>query len=360
MKPNLKSEAKSVVTRQTARASDVRPFAKIFFPDGKVKIVGNNPNDIDPENNSVTVYDIDGGGKEVINLSSGKFYVRDSLEDQIVDNLVESEKRFFKNLFSGNLTEQADEESKKKEEEEEKEAPKQEFYFDDESKSSEEDEEKDKDEDEEDKDESEPEFAIDFDDKDSSDLDLKDVPEEEREIINSINDAISKLIDYERKAHAKEGKEDREDESKVQERLLKRDISKFLGEEGEPKDSVEGGGDTKVDPSPNAKVGQPGVAKDKKDPALGPIEATEVTDPDSSDPASGKPKEGPISKQKDTPEVEEPDAEGLTLGDGPADHDQLAGDKVEAMIRRDIDTAISLVERGADPYKLAKRVLAGG
>ncbi len=416
-----KHEAKSVVTKLTNKALDFKPFDRVLIPGSggpTIKIVGNNQGDIDLAGNKVTVYDYGGGGKQTLDVGSGKYYVRDSLEVFDVGNLTEKKvsenfpgeeeegipmagapKRmdqgrkpgFLRNLFGkkpgmgepnpgvreafGEFDfDFGGEDEEEGDSFDEPSAEGGDEFADDTSDEF-----------------SDAEFAGDEEegDEDIEPVEMSDeIPDEEQEIIGDIQAAVDQLIDFENDEHEGEGgdegdeegadegeefdmgdeegageeeEEEEETEKEMEERLLKRDLSSFLGEEeGTPKNQVKAMGITNPQASPNSKVGQPQKPKEDGGDGEG-IETeknTSVTNPKSSN-GPGKPKDGIEGHDGEmTKQVDPSGDETMPKNKGPASNPGLAGERVEG-IRADLNKAITLIERGIDPHTLSSRVLKG-
>lgn len=390
-------EAKSVTTRLTGRASDFKPFSKIWFMSGgkpQCKIIGRNPGDIDLEGNRVTAYDPNGEGKQTFDIGSGKFWVQESEEGPDVDKLLEMETVDEDMYLSGPAKKVGDEEK-----DTEKGGPKKKPGFlgglfgkkkgegtcKSGVKESEEDDLGDFDFGEKDAD---ADRGPDMDDEDFSDEDMGDegpdeegedeeedgdkeemTPEEEAkdDLMTDIEDAIDRFLDQQDDIESgdldssDEDKVPDEPEESVEERRLRKDLGSFLQEEG-PKEEVKTPSQTSVQASPVSQVGQPSKPKDDGGDGEGTEKTTDttMTAPKSST-SGGKPKDeieghpGEVTKREGSP-----DDETVMKGKGPAGSPGLAGERtLESEIRSDLRQAIGLVERGVDPSRLASRVLRG-
>lgn len=420
---NQRTEAKSTVTRRTARTLDVRPFAKIIMPNGEIKYVGNEPNDINPTANTVVVMNRDGSGRQTINLASGKYYIQDSLEDQAVDKLLETDPELNeqfpmgpspeanrrpgtlrrrrrwgpmgmgppgRGLGMGRFQEDSDDDETSMEDEpvedepvedepvEEpvegptaEESPAEDVGADieaaaDQALSDLEDTEPEWAE----QGELEPEEAAEAEEADRMEL-VKDfaatVPEEEQELVADIQNAIDQLMDFEIEKHSAEGGEGAEEaaEAKAAEEALRRDIKQFLDEQDmKPTQTVKDPSVTNPQASSVSQVGQPtnpgeeggtgeGESKEEKSPS-------QLTNPSASSPAGGKPKDEIEGHPEEVTKREGSATDETTdKGVGPAPAAGLTGEKVREDIRRDLERAVKLIERGANPHKLAARVLCG-
>jgi len=339
------SEAKSVVTRQTNKASDFTYGAKLWYQDGgkwKCKVVGRNSGDIDLQGNKVTVYNLDGTGKQTFDLSSGKYYVQCSLDykpsgsglferEQDMDDVVNE-------LEGGDTNNEEIELEEPEDDLEELE---------------------------------EPEDDLEVPEEPEDDLEVPEEPEDDLEVPEEPEDDLEELEEPEDDLEVPEEPEDdlevpEEPEDDLEEHLSRIEsmIKDLLDEQGGEKG-------TEVDTPPLEKVQEPnlsdvGLGDEKeikhKDVVVAPPGV--IVKPDYSSDSSGKPKDaatGHPGKTTERPGDAIDDTVDITQG--PANSSDLAGEKPtlgeDQNVLEEIDRARILVARGVDPDAVAIVLLKG-